>query len=77
MRKITIPLAMKDGAILDLEITPSEWGDHHSVTLVIPPELHGKVSLPRSLFSEDMQTKFVLILEMPIKVGDDSKSFGD
>ncbi len=48
-----IPLLIPESdGIPCLEVRPHEFGDDRSVTIQLPPECNGKVSLPRALLRE-------------------------
>jgi hypothetical protein len=45
----SLPLAMENGQIVQVQFRESPWGDTRSIVLVLPPECEGAVTLPRAL----------------------------
>jgi len=60
MADFTIPLYVSDGHspqsnVVDLVFKPHEFGDHHHVTILVPPQLNGRLVLPLNMFSLEVR----------------------
>lgn len=54
LKYVRIPVVIESGRLSYVEIRSHEHGDPGSFTMVLPEQVDGKVNLPRSLFSEEV-----------------------